>query len=43
MQNEAGKKAFIRMLNVLNNTDTIKITRVHTLKTSLLKRGTTRN
>jgi LacI family transcriptional regulator len=39
---EIGKKAFIRMLNLINNTDKIKVTRVHTLKSSLIKRGTTR-
>jgi LacI family transcriptional regulator len=36
---ETGKKSFIRMLNLLNNTDTIKINKAHTLKVSLIKKG----
>ena len=40
---ELGKKAFIRMHNLLKNTDEVKVTRVHTLKSTLIQRGTTRN
>ncbi|AZQ44452.1 LacI family DNA-binding transcriptional regulator [Nonlabens ponticola] len=39
---ELGNKAFIRMRNLIDNEDDIKVTRIHTLKTSLLERGTTR-
>ena len=39
---EIGKKAFVWMLNLINDTNKIKVTRVHTLKSSLIKRGTTR-
>ncbi|WP_292891099.1 LacI family DNA-binding transcriptional regulator [Nonlabens sp.] len=39
---EIGKKSFVRMFHLINNTDKIKVTRIHTLKSSLIKRGTTR-
>ncbi|WP_124981367.1 LacI family DNA-binding transcriptional regulator [Nonlabens xiamenensis] len=39
---ELGKKAFIRMHNLIKNKDEVKVTRVHTLKSTLVKRGTTR-
>jgi hypothetical protein len=35
----SDKKFFIRMLFIVKNSDAIKITRVHTLKVSLFKRG----
>ncbi|MGB5981356.1 MAG: LacI family DNA-binding transcriptional regulator [Nonlabens sp.] len=40
---ELGKKTFVRMQNLINNKDAIKVTRIHTLKTSLIRRETTRN
>ncbi len=39
---ELGSKTFIRLQNLINNEEDIKVTRIHTLKTSLLERGTTR-
>jgi len=39
---ELGKKTFIRLKNLINNEEEIKVTRIHTLKTSLIERGTTR-
>ncbi|KQC33722.1 hypothetical protein AAU57_10575 [Nonlabens sp. YIK11] len=39
---EMGNKTFTRLRNLINNLEDIKVTRVHTLKTSLLERGTTR-
>ncbi len=39
---DLGKKTFVRIHNLLNNTDDIKVTRIHTLQSSLLHRGTTR-
>ena len=40
---ELGKKTFIRMQNLINNKDEVKVTRIHTLRTSLIRRETTRN
>jgi LacI family transcriptional regulator len=40
---ELGKKTFVRIHNLLNNKDEIKVTRIHTLQSSLLHRGTTRD
>lgn len=39
---EVGQKAFIRMFNLIHNKQDIPMTRVHTLKTNLIERGTTR-
>lgn len=39
---ELGKKTFIRLKNLINNEDEVQVTRIHTLKTSLIERGTTR-
>lgn len=39
---ELGKKTFTRILNLLKNKDQLQLTRVHTLKTSIVERGTTR-
>ncbi|SCY01017.1 transcriptional regulator, LacI family [Nonlabens sp. Hel1_33_55] len=39
---EMGNKTFTRLRNLINNLEDVKVTRVHTLKTSLLERGTTR-
>ncbi|WP_438961419.1 LacI family DNA-binding transcriptional regulator [Nonlabens sp.] len=39
---DLGKKTFTRILNLLKNKDEVQVTRVHTLKTSLVERGTTR-
>ena len=40
---ELGKKTFVRMQNLINNKDEVKVTRIHTLRTSLIRRETTRN
>jgi LacI family transcriptional regulator len=39
---ELGKKTFIRLKNLINIEDEVQVTRIHTLKTSLIERGTTR-
>jgi len=39
---ELGRKTFTRILNLLKNKDKVQITRIHTLKTTLIERGTTR-
>ncbi|BAO56473.1 LacI family DNA-binding transcriptional regulator [Nonlabens marinus] len=39
---ELGKKTFVRLKNLITNEEEIKVTRIHTLKTSLIERGTTR-
>ncbi|MGJ8684351.1 MAG: LacI family DNA-binding transcriptional regulator [Nonlabens sp.] len=39
---ELGKKTFTRILNLLKNKDEVQVTRIHTLKTTLIERGTTR-
>lgn len=39
---ELGKKTFLRLKNLITNKEEIKVTRIHTLKTSLIERGTTR-
>lgn len=39
---ELGKKTFTRILNLLKNKEEVQVTRVHTLKTTLVERGTTR-
>ena len=39
---ELGNKTFIRLRNLINNKEDVKVTRIHTLKTTLLERETTR-
>lgn len=39
---ELGKKTFTRIHNLLKNKTEVQVTRVHTLKTTLVERGTTR-
>ncbi len=39
---ELGKKTFTRLKNLIGDEEEIKVTRIHTLKTSLIERGTTR-
>ncbi|EAS18929.1 transcriptional regulator, LacI family [Flavobacteria bacterium BBFL7] len=39
---ELGKKTFTRIFNLMKNKDEVQVTRIHTLKTTLLERGTTR-
>jgi LacI family transcriptional regulator len=39
---ELGRKTFVRIKNLIHNEDDIKVTRIHTVKTSLIERGTTR-
>lgn len=39
---ELGNKTFVRLRNLINNEEEIKVIRIHTIKTSLIERGTTR-